>query len=311
MDQELETFKKTPFQSIAERFGYSVDERESSINSRILRGPNDDKISIRQEADAHWTYFSIRDEKDNGTIIDFVQLRKNLNLGQARKLLREVIKELGKGSPNSFSYCPPQETQKAKAKAKDPIPAPKSLLSGNDHRYLIGDRKIPTWIFGDPRFQGIILKDPDRGNVMFPHRNQAGICGYEVRNRKFAGYQGKREGFWITNGYRESMSIMICESAIDCLSHAALFPDQKNAYISLSGSMSREQKAFLKKILEWAFRTRKEIISGVDQDPAGDSFRRTFNNLAPTGMFIRPMFPPEAKDWNDVILGKTDRVAYF
>lgn len=39
-----------------------------------MRHPStDDKIVIRVEGDGHWTYFSVRDARDNGTIIDFLQ----------------------------------------------------------------------------------------------------------------------------------------------------------------------------------------------------------------------------------------------
>lgn len=313
MDQELETFKKTPFQSIAERFGYSVDERESSINSRILRGPDNDKISVRQEADGHWTYFSVRDDEDNGTIIDFVKLRRGLNLGQARKVLRTLLQEIREGgSRYSFSYCPPQETQETKAKAKDPIPDPKSLLSGIDHPYLVLERKIPTWVFRDSRFVGIILKDPKFKNVMFPHRNQGEICGYEVRNRnKFAGYLGIREGLWITNKYHASETIVICESAIDCLSHAALFPQEKHSYISLAGSPSKEQKELLGRIFQWALSMGKEIIIGTDNDDQGEKYFKTFEALAPKGLILKRSWADCAKDWNDLLRGEVNGAKYF
>lgn len=312
MDQELETFKKIPFQDIAEKLGYWLDPKESSINSRILRGPHDDKISVRQDNDEHWTYFSIRDDEDNGSVIDFIQRRKNLNLGQARKFIREIVK--GFKSHNSFSSRPVDVQKKANGKQKDPGPDPKTLqtlLSGVDHPYLLHERQIPRWIFRDPRFEGIIFKDPSRGNVMFPHRTKEGICGYEVRNRKFAGFLGRREGFWITNKYEEARSILICESAIDCLSHASLFPPEKYAYISLAGSPSGSQKALLQRVLRWASRTGKTVISGVDQDKQGDIYTKTFESLTQPGMLIRKEYPPEAKDWNDVLKGKIDGVKYF
>jgi integrase len=34
-------------------------------------------INVRLEAVGHWTYFSVRDERDNGTIIDFLQLPRS------------------------------------------------------------------------------------------------------------------------------------------------------------------------------------------------------------------------------------------
>jgi hypothetical protein len=31
-----------------------------------------DKVIVRLNPDGHWTYFSVRDDRDNGTVIDFV-----------------------------------------------------------------------------------------------------------------------------------------------------------------------------------------------------------------------------------------------
>jgi hypothetical protein len=54
-----------------------------------MRHPTtDDKIVTRLEADGHWTYLSVRDERDNGTIIDFLQSRGALTLGRVREELR-------------------------------------------------------------------------------------------------------------------------------------------------------------------------------------------------------------------------------
>ena len=49
-----------------------------------MRHPTtDDKIVIRRDDDGHWIYFSVRDNFDHGTVIDFVQRRGSRNLGEA------------------------------------------------------------------------------------------------------------------------------------------------------------------------------------------------------------------------------------
>ena len=69
--------------------GYQLDRRESSRNSAVMRRDSDnDKIVIATYTDGYGVYFSVRDEADNGSIIDFVQSRQRFNLGQVHKELR-------------------------------------------------------------------------------------------------------------------------------------------------------------------------------------------------------------------------------
>ena len=72
---------------VVDRYGYQRDRRESSVSSHVLRHPaTDDKIVVRKDRDGHWTYFSVRDDRDHGTLVDFVQRRgRPLSLGAVRE----------------------------------------------------------------------------------------------------------------------------------------------------------------------------------------------------------------------------------
>jgi hypothetical protein len=75
-DRELDTFKRDI--SLVEYVvssGYAVDRRASSRSSVVLSDSKGDKIIVARERDGHWVYFSVRDESNNGTIIDFIQRR--------------------------------------------------------------------------------------------------------------------------------------------------------------------------------------------------------------------------------------------
>ncbi|MEO5767718.1 MAG: hypothetical protein ABIS92_05150, partial [Polyangia bacterium] len=48
----------------------------------------DDKIVVRLDRDGHWPYFSVRDDRDNGTIIDFVLRRGATTIAHVREELR-------------------------------------------------------------------------------------------------------------------------------------------------------------------------------------------------------------------------------
>ena len=60
-----------------------------------MRHPNGDKIIVKRSADGHYVYFSVRDDRDNGSIIDFVQKRMRLSLNS---ILRMVCVEYGRYS---------------------------------------------------------------------------------------------------------------------------------------------------------------------------------------------------------------------
>ena len=91
---ELERFKsRINLTEYMAAQGYQLDKTESSRHSVVMRSLGDDKLIVAKGQDGHWVYFSVRDEADNGSIIDFVQRRQGLNLGQVRRELRLWIGE--------------------------------------------------------------------------------------------------------------------------------------------------------------------------------------------------------------------------
>ena len=76
----------------ANRRKYQLDGKASGRGSSVMRHPiSDDKGIIKRGMDGHYIYFSVRDDRDNGTIIDFVQYRQRVSLGAVRKELRPWI----------------------------------------------------------------------------------------------------------------------------------------------------------------------------------------------------------------------------
>src|SRR6266446_7043174 len=95
-DSELESFKKLDLRAYAAGQGYQLDRKESWRGSSVMRHANGDKIVIKRGSDGHDVYFSVRQDNDNGSIIDFVQNRQRLSLGAVRKDFRPWI-----GMPSS------------------------------------------------------------------------------------------------------------------------------------------------------------------------------------------------------------------
>src|ERR1700747_1895857 len=89
--RELDAFKREiDLRQLAMTLGYAVDRRESWRGSTVLRS-GADKVVVKRNTNGHYVFFSVRDDHDHGTVIDFLQRRQNLNLGAIRQLLRPWI----------------------------------------------------------------------------------------------------------------------------------------------------------------------------------------------------------------------------
>jgi hypothetical protein len=117
VDDELDRFKLADLCAFAASRGYRLIRREatrsggtrsSTPSSLLMRHPvTDDKIVVRLDSDGHWTYFSIRDDRDNGTIIDFALRKGASNLAQVREELRGWSGELrARWAPPPVGYRP-------------------------------------------------------------------------------------------------------------------------------------------------------------------------------------------------------------
>ena len=92
-NEELDQFKtKINLVDYAQNNGYELDQNKSSTNCIVLKDNQGDKILVGlDKTDNHYFYYSLKTETDKGSIIDFIQKRKNLNLGEVRKELRPWI----------------------------------------------------------------------------------------------------------------------------------------------------------------------------------------------------------------------------
>jgi len=212
---ELERFKTdinlTEYAAVQ---GYALIRHESSRNSAVMKHPNGDKIIVAKAEDQHWIYFSIRDDLDNGSIIDFVQKRQRCSLGQVRQILRTWI---GGDHPRLF---PKNHTMQLEPSSKDRqkvISTYGRMSEITEHSYL-ESRAVGKECLTDRRFIGRVRMD-ERGNAVFPHYDERGLCGYEIKNRNFTGFaSGGEKGLWVSNMFPEDECLVITEATIDALS---------------------------------------------------------------------------------------------
>jgi len=297
-NDELDQFKtQINLAEYAAAQGYQLDRRESSRNSAVMRRESDnDKIIVATDNDGHGIYFSVRDDQDNGSIVDFVQRRKGLNLGQVRRELRPWC-----GDSSSYRPLPiPERIRKPERSSKDRQAAMGAFAQmqpqpAGGHPYLLS-RGISADTLTDPRFAGMIRQD-SRGNAVFPHYDNTGLSGYELKNDGFTGFsRGGEKRAWFTSNLGRAERVVVVESAIDGLSHADLTGDKEAAYISIGGQPSPEQWQVLKATLEAKQEQGAALVIATDADQAGDKLAAQIQALAPGA---ERQQPTAGKDWND------------
>lgn len=160
-DSELDAFKREiDLRQFAVSLGYEIDRRESWRGSTVLRRGGD-KIVVKRHGNGDYVFFSLRDDHDHGTIIDFVERRQNLSLGAVRKVLRPWIG----GPATSFMQFPALEPANADRMRVEC--AYRGMTEATRYPYLEQDRCVPAVVRWSPRFVGRMRID-SRGNSVFP-----------------------------------------------------------------------------------------------------------------------------------------------
>lgn len=304
-DGELDAFKRDiDLRQFAESLGYQIDRRESWRGSTVLRC-GADKIVVKRNGNGHYVFFSLRDDDDNGTVIDFVQRRQHLSLGAVRKVLRPWIGR----SAGELQFPQLQPTSPDRMRIEREY---RRMAEPQRYPYLERDRSVPAAVLSSPRFRGRMRIDT-RGNTVFPHFDAAGLCGYEIKNRGFTAFAaGGKKGLWFSRTRPDDWRLVFTESAIDALSYATLFPDSEDRtrYASLGGRPSSRQMELVRtaviKLAEGA-----EVVAAFDADEAGrwlvvvigDVVGRVTRHTERNDLGFRVHLPAtEGEDWNQVLL---------
>jgi hypothetical protein len=317
VDPELEAFKtQIDLREYAAGMGYEMDRSRSCRSSTMMRR-GADKVSICKLPNGHYVYYSFSDDRDNGSIIDFVQRRKGTGLGELRKELRPWLSagQLPPAFPELVGV-PRDQLQVHREFAKmRPVSA---------HDYLTRVRCIPESILEHDRFAARIYTDWSR-NAIFPHYNEfphfdskgegnPDPCGFEIKNLRFTGFaKGGSKGLWTSvycPGLYYNDSIVVCESAIDALSHAALFPRQGVVYVSIAGDLSAFQAGLITSL---TMRVEPDlqnfyVIAAMDADDAGaeliDRVLTAAERSSRRGLQCFKHVPEGFKDWNERLVAE-------
>ena len=262
-DNELDAFKREiDMRQFAVSLGYEIDRRESWRGSTVLRSGGD-KIVVKRKGNGHYVFFSVRDDSDHGTVIDFLQRRKHLSLGAVRQTLRPWIGRTA--IPPQFPKLEPTSPDRMRVESEY-----RRMANALRHPYLEQERCLPASLLSSPRFTGRV-RIARRGNAVFPHFDVAGLCGYEIKNQGFTGFAaGGKKGLWFSHTGPGDRRLVLAESAIDALSHAVLFPDaeDRTRYASLGGKPNVNQPGLVQSTIA-RLPEGAEIVAAFDADEAG------------------------------------------
>jgi hypothetical protein len=301
-DHELDRFKSDIHlvHFAVDRYGYRRDRRESSRASHVLRHLiTNDKIIVRRDADGHWTYFSVRDDRDNGTVIDFVKERGFHH--SLRGIRRELRSWIGTATPEPEVWFSSRAPLRDLRSVADAFAAARA---SETYAYLTA-RGLRRETLCDPRFAGTWRQDR-RGSALFVHRDDAGeITGFEIKCQRFTGFaSGGTKSAWQSAARYDDKSLVITESAIDALSYHQLHAEQAPTcrYLSTAGAPSTRQFALLQRIFA-ALPASMTVIAAVDSDEAGDKLAKRIEELTTSEphLIFRRDSPSADKDWNDVL----------
>jgi hypothetical protein len=300
MDAELEQFKSDiDLRVLAGTFGYQLDRKDSWAGSAVMRGPNNEKIAIKRDADGHWIYYSFRDDDNNGTAIDFVRRQLGVaSLGHVRLKLREFM-----GQPPAMlvPYPPLLRVGKDRIRVERAF-ARMPIARSND--YLENERRIPRRVLESRRIAGRIRVN-SFGSAVFPHFDAEGLSGFEIKGPGYTSFsKGGTKAIWTSHAQHDDNRIAFFESAIDGLSFIALFPDERTRLASLAGRPTPLQKELVRAAIA-VMPASATVLAAMDADQAGrdmaNVIREAVQLTGRSDLRFEVREPQGYKDWNELL----------
>jgi hypothetical protein len=296
---------------IALSHGYCMD-RSKGVKWPVLKHPSGDKVIIINPRQPHnQGYFNPQDDRDKGTLIQFVDRRlgwlfpmipgasKTENINRIlHQWLNEPFVDRSQDTKHRYVTGHDEHTERVRFNASQLAPL-------QDASWLLS-RGIRRQTLQSPSFAQKILQCSmgSMTNVAFPYQQELDgeIVGAEIRNYSFKGHMtGSQRGnsLWISRHAENSRRLVVCESALDALSHFEMNGDGKDVYVSFGGHLAKGQIKCLKDLYDRLTADRDmELVIGVDYDEKGHFY---------AGMLLRE-FPladrifPNGKDFNDDLM---------
>ena len=174
------------------------------------------------------------------------------------------------------------------------LPTPEASRLPGVKRYLTEQRRLPASLLGPLVQTGRLYADPKANAVFLLLGKEDQPVGAELRGTTGTAWRGLAPGSrkdlgYFSVGNAQSRETILCESAIDALSCAVLYPDRR----CLSTAGARPNPAWLTPLLAQGLR----LYCAFDADPAGDHMAAVMIAQHPAIHRLRPPL----HDWNDVL----------
>lgn len=290
MNKQLEKYKtEISLVDFIQSLGGAIDTTKSTKNSCVIDYIKD-KLVVKKNDNNHYIYFNLNNNRDNGTIIDFIQNRnKNMNF---QSIMTTLFNFMKKGYIPSIKLNPTEKSEEEfenYSYTLDPIDKPniKRLeeLRGID-RTIIEEFKS-------------VIKIDNKKNFVFPlYKKEEGKelvkVGYELKNKGFKGNLFEK-GIW-GQKIGNSSDYYVFESSIDAMSYRELTQDE-GFYTSLNGSYSPQQIETLKNVIKSS--KSKNVILCLDNDQKGREMTVELYDILSKDTNLNITYTkPIRKDWN-------------
>ncbi|NRA68542.1 MAG: toprim domain-containing protein [Pseudobacteriovorax sp.] len=297
----IDEIKQLDLWKFAERYGYFEDSKESSSDgeTKMYRHDNSDKIAITRLSSGRFVWVGNRpNDERGGTIIDLLAWLEAISPSQAIREIRAGITNVS--SLVKVSKQPRQKPRFDPTKIKEHIASLRSVLKSD----YLQSRGIQINTYRNRRFDDRIFED-ERGNIIFPHENMAGYCGYEIKNTGYTAFSaGGQKRLWSSKCFKDDDTIVFCETGIDALSYYQLFKLDRARFFSVAGRPSDETYKLAIRSVERL--TNPLVILAFDNDEGGRTLTSKFNSKLQHNICRIKRHLPEKEntDWNDFVKSK-------
>lgn len=231
-----------------------------------------DRVIVYKAPGGDWLYFNPSDDRDKGSVIDFVKFRvenpkvPSITATPGKSVWFDVIDNCRR-----FVNLPaPQREHPQIQKTIQPI-APGEGFNSNldkcrvldDTRYL-NNRGLNNETLNNPLFKGRILNHVHTGktkagdtysftNTAFPQYYKNRVVGLEIKANGFKGQAAdslNASSLWLSNTPERAKMLIVSESAIDSLSHYQINKVENAIYASTSGNLTENKLFEMKRLVQ-------------------------------------------------------------
>ncbi len=288
--------------------GYSCN-RSKGMKWPVLESNSGDKIIIiNPNSSSNQGYFNPNDDRDKGTLINFVGNRlgdifpQDLSLSREQNINRVLHQWLNLPFRERLASTKILGSSRHGEVVEELTFLPALLKPLKDMDYL-KFRGIDESTLRSTNFHGKILqcRIGNFCNIAFPYQESIGgkYVGAEVRNHHFKRHlRGSLRSYsvWVSNVPSQVKRLIICESAIDCLSYHQLKGTLEDVYLSIGGSLTQGQLLCMRNMItQLPVGLAYQIIVAVDHDEMGHTYIQKILEAFPKAIVDQPT----GKDYNE------------